>query len=80
MPEAMDMLNFYREKSAFNTAAIPEEERFGSPVYEPDGDQDISFVLGVLHREVRPELTEEMAKLRRRVSEGVSGAAGGDGA
>ena len=72
MPEAMDMLNFYREKSAFNTAAISEEERFGSPVYEPDGEQDINFVLGVLHREERPELSEEMAKLRRRVKEGVS--------
>ncbi|MDP6689410.1 MAG: thiamine pyrophosphate-dependent enzyme [Alphaproteobacteria bacterium] len=73
MPEAMDMLNFYREKSAFNTAAISEEERFGSPVYEPDGDQDISFILGVLHKEARPELTEEMAKLRRRVNERVAG-------
>jgi 2-oxoglutarate ferredoxin oxidoreductase subunit beta len=67
MPEAMDMLNFYRDKSAFNSANIPEEERFGSSVYEPEGEQDINFVLGVLHKQERPELTEELAKMRRRV-------------
>ena len=27
----------------------------------------LNFVLGVLHREQRPELTEELAKLRQRV-------------
>ena len=77
MPEAMDMMNFYRNKSAFNSASISEEERFGSPVYEPEGDQDINFVLGVLHKEQRPELTEELAKLRQRVMTGHAKAGGG---
>jgi 2-oxoglutarate ferredoxin oxidoreductase subunit beta len=67
MPEAMDMLNFYRQNSAFNSESVSEEERFGSPIYDPDGDQEIKFILGVLHREPRPELTEELAKMRARV-------------
>ncbi|MDP6346523.1 MAG: thiamine pyrophosphate-dependent enzyme [Alphaproteobacteria bacterium] len=66
MPEAIDMINFYRENSAFNSAAIPEEERFGTPVYSEGGEQDIRFVLGVLHQQERPEFSEQYAKLRDR--------------
>ena len=68
MPEAIDMMNFYRNESAFNTPQVPEEERFGTPVYSADGEQKVKFILGVLHKEVRPEFTEEYAKLRTRAA------------
>jgi len=76
MPEAIDMMNFYRDESAFNTPQVPEEERFGTPVYSEDGEQKVNFILGVLHKEERPEFTEEYAKLRAKATADAESRAG----
>ena len=64
MPEAMDMLRFYKDNSALHSS-VPEDERFDVPVYSDD-KKSVKFVLGVLQKEQRPEFTEEYAKLRAR--------------
>jgi 2-oxoglutarate/2-oxoacid ferredoxin oxidoreductase subunit beta len=66
MPEAIDMMNFYRDNSVFNSASVPEEERFGTPVYSEDGEQDLHFVLGTLHRQARAEFSKQYAALREK--------------
>lgn len=65
MPEAMDMMRFYKDNSVLQLSNVPEEERFDIPVYSED-EKDVKFVLGVLHREKKPEYTEEYAKLRAK--------------
>ena len=64
MPEAMDMLRFYKDNSVLHSS-VPEDERFDIPVYS-DTEKNVKFVLGTLHKEQRPEFTEEYAKLRAR--------------
>lgn len=53
MPKATDMLNYYRDNSVFSTPNLKREEQEGK------------FVLGVLHKQARPEFTEEYAKIRK---------------
>jgi 2-oxoglutarate ferredoxin oxidoreductase subunit beta len=64
MPQAMDMLNFFKKNSVRN-ADTPEEEWFDIPTYAVD-EKNVKFVLGVLHREARSEFGEDYAKLRAR--------------
>lgn len=64
MPEAMDMLTFYK-KNAARVSTTPEDELFDLPVYSADNKQ-LKFVLGVLHKEPRSEFTEEYAALRQK--------------
>ena len=47
---------------AFNAPNIPEEERFGAPVYAAGGEHNVRFILGVLHSERLPELTEGIGR------------------
>ncbi|TAK71890.1 MAG: 2-oxoacid:ferredoxin oxidoreductase subunit beta [Betaproteobacteria bacterium] len=65
MPEAMDMMRFYTDNSVLNPSRIPEDEHFDIPVYSED-EKNVKFVLGVLHKERKPEFTEEYAKLRAK--------------
>jgi 2-oxoglutarate ferredoxin oxidoreductase subunit beta len=62
MPQAMDMLKFFKDNSVRNTDT-PEEDWFDIPVYA-ENEKKIKFVLGVLHNEQRPEYGEQYAKLR----------------
>ncbi len=74
MPEAMDMMRFYKDNSILNTSSVPEDERFDIPVYSED-EKNVKFVLGVLHKEQKPEYTEEYAKLRAKAMARVPGKA-----
>lgn len=73
MPQAMDMLKFYKDHSA-RSSDTPEDEWFDIPVYAED-EKSVKFVLGVLHREQRAEFSEEYAKLRAVAMAAKSGAA-----
>lgn len=64
MPQAMDMLHFFKKNSA-RSADTPEDEWFDIPTYAVD-EKNVKFVLGVLHKEARPEFGEDYAKLRAR--------------
>lgn len=64
MPEAMDMLNFYKKNSA-GVRSTPEDELFDLPIYSGD-EKNVKFVLGVLHKQARAEFGEEYAELRRK--------------
>jgi len=58
MPEAMDMILHYKENAVHNRPGLDDEDKAGK------------FVLGVLHREARPEFGEHYARLRERVQSG----------
>lgn len=65
MPEAMDMMRFFKDNAVLNTSSVPEDERFDIPIWSPD-EKDVKLVLGTLHKEERPEFTEQYAKLRAK--------------
>ncbi len=64
MPEAMDMIRFYKQHSALQSS-VPEDERFDIPVYA-ENEKHVKFALGTLHKEERPEFTEACARLREK--------------
>src|SRR3990172_6020295 len=47
MPEAMDMMRFYKDNSVLHPSTVPEDERFDIPVYSDD-EKNVKFVLGML--------------------------------
>jgi 2-oxoglutarate ferredoxin oxidoreductase subunit beta len=62
MPQAMDMLKFFKDNSVRSTDT-PEEDWYDIPVYA-ENEKNIKFVLGVLHKEQRAEFSEQYAILR----------------
>ncbi len=76
MPEATDMMNYYRENSVFNTDSLTDEERFNTPTYYSEEEKEGKYVLGILHQEAKPEFSEEYAKLRERARAEMEGKAG----
>lgn len=75
MPEAIDMMRFYKENSVL-PATVQEDERFDIPIWAED-EKKVKFLLGTLHKEPRPEFTEEYAKLRAKAQVQVSTAGRG---
>ena len=70
MPQAMDMLRFYKRNSA-RSSDTPPEDWFDIPVYA-ENEKKVKFVLGVLHREARAEFTEHYGKLREAAMASVA--------
>ena len=71
MPEAMDMMRFYKDHAVL-PANVPEDERFDIPIWAED-ERKVKFVLGALHKEAKPEFTEEYAKLRAKAQAKMAG-------
>ena len=71
MPEAMDMMRFYKDNSAVS-GDVPEDERFDIPIWAED-EKKVKFVLGALHKEPRPEFGEQYAKLRSKAQAAMAG-------
>jgi hypothetical protein len=70
MPQAMDMLRFFKRNSA-RSSDTPPEDWFDIPVYA-ENEKKVKFVLGVLHREARPEFSEHYGRLRAAAMAGVA--------
>jgi 2-oxoglutarate ferredoxin oxidoreductase subunit beta len=67
MPQAMDMLKYFKDNSVRNTNT-PQEEWFDIPTYAVD-EKNMKFVLGLLHKEARNEFGQDYDKLRQRAME-----------